>query len=89
MQDTNIVPLGYLPYEGDNLEASSRIKSAGRLIQEENLGSSDELTCNTNSPFLSTADSLPDRSANDAVRLPSQTEGFDKSINSSHSFGLC
>lgn len=71
LEDTNIVPLGYLLYEGDNLEASSRIQSAGGLIQEQDLGSSDELTRNTKSAFLSTTDSFPDGSANDTVRLPS------------------
>ena len=87
--NTNVIPLGYFLYKGDNLETSCRVKTACGLIQEKNLGSSNELACNTDSTFLSTTDTLPDRSTDDAVGLLSQAKGFYKSVDSSHTFGLC
>lgn len=66
---TNIVPLGYFLHKGNNLETSSRVQTACRLIQEEDLGRSNELTRNTNSAFLPTTDAFSDRSSNDTVCL--------------------
>jgi hypothetical protein len=86
--NTDIISLRYFLYKGNNFETSRRVETASRFIQEEDLWGSDELTRDTNTAFLSTTNAFSDWSTNDTVCLLSQTKGFNKSIDSSHSFRL-
>lgn len=86
--DTNVILFGYLLDEGNNLPTRSRVKATCGLVQEENLGSSNKLTSNTDPSLLSSTDTFSNGSSNNSICLLSETERLDKSINSSHSFGL-
>ena len=58
----------------DDFEAGGRIQAARRLIQEEDLGCCDELACDTQSPLLTSTDTLPYGSANEGIGLVPQSE---------------
>ena len=72
----------------DNLPARGRVESAGRLVEEKDLGARDELTGNTRPSLLATADAFPQGSADEQIRLPLQTKRIEQRIYARHSFPL-
>lgn len=60
---------------GHDLETGYGIQPTSRFIQEEDLGTGDQLTRNPNTTNLSTTETLANWSSNDRIRLVFQSEG--------------
>lgn len=67
----------------DDFKAQCGIKTAGRLIQEKNLGIRDKSACNTKTFLLSTTEPFLDRCADNGVCLSDHTKAAQQIINSS------
>ena len=76
-----IIPLRNALEVVNDLPASSRVEATRRLIEEQNLGPRDELARDAEPPLLAAADALPQRRADDGVRLVGQPEGAQQAVD--------
>lgn len=85
---TYVISSRYLLDERDDLITCSRIEAASRFVEEQKLGSSNELTGNTDTAFLAATDAFANWSANDRVCLILQTKRIEKSVDPQSSLRL-
>lgn len=74
--------LGILLQQGDDLEAGRGVKSAGRLIEKEDFGCSDQLAGDAQTSLLTARDALADRGTDKDIGLLLETEAIDQDLYS-------
>ena len=80
--------LGNILDERDDLEGSGRIQTRRRLVQEEQFGASNELCRDTNTAFLTTGDTFPNRSTDKVVGLTRETKSCEECLDTLDAFKL-
>jgi len=73
--------LSHILDERDNLESSGRIETRSGLIEEEDLGASDELSSDTDTALLTTGDTLSYRCTDQCVSLTVESERVDECLD--------
>lgn len=72
--------------KGDDLEGGGGVQTRGRLVQEQELWTGDELGRDTNTTLLTTRDTLPDWRSDEVVGLSLQTECSQESFDALDAF---
>ena len=72
--------------QGNDLQASHRIESAGGFVQEEDIWCGDQLACDADTSLLASGYALADRCADQGVSLLLETETIDQGLDSAALF---
>ena len=86
--DDQVVLLGDVLDEGDDLERGGGVETGRRLVEEEELRAGDELRSDTDTTLLTTGDTLSDRCADQVVRLTLQTERSEERLDALDALNL-
>ena len=79
--DNQVVLLGDVLDEGDDLKGSSGIETGSGLVEEEKLRAGDELRGDTDTTLLTTRDTLSDRCSNQVISLTLETESSQERLD--------
>ena len=79
--DDQVVLLGNVLDEADNLEGSCRVETGSRLVEEEELGAGDKLRSDTDTTLLTTRDTLSDRCSDQVISLTLETESSQERLD--------
>jgi len=75
---TYFILSSYVLDVGDDFETGRGVQAAGWLVEEQDLGSCDQLACHTDSALLSAADALADCCPDDGILLLAEAERVDE-----------
>lgn len=79
--DNQVVLLGDILNERNNLERGSRVETGCGLVEEKELRAGDQLRSDTDTTLLTTRDALSDRCSDQVVSLTLETESGQERLD--------
>lgn len=86
--DNQVVLLGDILNEGDDLERGCRVETGGRLVEEKKFRAGNQLRSDTDTTLLTTRDTLSDGRSDQVVSLTLKTESGQERLDALNALEL-